>query len=84
MVTSDAHFLNLVAYIHQNPKKHGFVDDYRDWPFSSYDALRSSKPTHLSRQPVLDWFNGIEDFDNYHDQYKDHSSIEYLVGDDAS
>ena len=83
-VTSESHFLNLVAYIHQNPEKHGFVDDYRDWPYSSYDALRSSKPTHLSRQPVLDWFNGIEDFDNYHDQYKDDSNIEYLVGGDAS
>jgi len=34
-VTSDAHFIWLVIYIHQNPRKHGFVDDFRIWPHSS-------------------------------------------------
>lgn len=84
MVSSQTHYVHLVTYIHRNPQKHGFVDDFRDWPYSSYGALRSSKPTHLNRKPVLDWFNGVEDFDNYHDHYVYNSEIEYLVADDTS
>lgn len=30
MVTDDAQFTATVRYIHQNPQKHGFVDDFRD------------------------------------------------------
>ena len=57
-VTSDTYFAQLVVYIHRNPEKHGLVDDFRDWPYSSYHALVSAKPTHLKRDDVLDWFGG--------------------------
>ena len=57
-VTTDAYFARLIVYIHQNPQKHGFVEDFRDWPYSSYHALLSDKPTHLQRDRVLRWFNG--------------------------
>jgi len=33
-VTSNTHLRHLVSYIHQNPQKHNFVDDLRDWPYS--------------------------------------------------
>jgi len=29
-ITSDRQFWNVMAYIHQNPQKHGFVKDFRD------------------------------------------------------
>ena len=57
-VTSDACFAQWVVYIHRNPEKHGLVDDFRDWPHSSYHALVSAKRTHLKRDDVLDWFGG--------------------------
>ena len=81
-VTSKAHFVNLVTYIHQNPERHGFVDDYRDWPFSSYDTMRSTNPTRLDRQPVMDWFGGLENFEDYHDKSREFSEIRYLIEDD--
>ena len=52
-VTSDAYFSRLVIYIHQNPQKHGFVSDFRDWPHSSYHTFLSAKPTHLKRDDVV-------------------------------
>jgi putative transposase len=55
-VTTDAYFARLIVYIHQNPQKHGFVTDFRDWPYSSYQTLLSNKPTHLQRDTVLQWF----------------------------
>jgi putative transposase len=60
-VTTDAYFTRLIVYIHQNPQKHGFVDDFQDWPYSSYHTLLSDKPTHLRRDTVLSWFGGPQD-----------------------
>ena len=56
-VTTDAYFARLIVYIHQNPQKHGFVEDFRDWPYSSYHTLLADKPTHLQRDTVLSWFD---------------------------
>jgi len=67
-VTSDAHFIWLVIYIHQNPRKHGFVDDFRIWPHSSYRTLLSTKPTRLKRDDVLAWFGGVDNFVALHQQ----------------
>ena len=38
-ITSDRYFAMLIRYIHLNPRKHGFVDDFREWPYSSYHTL---------------------------------------------
>ena len=34
-VTNDSYYSHLIAYIHQNPQHHGFVNDFRDYPYSS-------------------------------------------------
>ena len=59
-VTTSAHFTLLITYIHYNPQKHGFVDDFREWPFSSYQALITDKPTRLRREEVRGWFGDLE------------------------
>jgi putative transposase len=65
-VTSNAYFRQLVAYIHRNPQKHGFVKDFRDWPYSSYHALLSDKPTHVKRMEVLEWFGDAPTLVEFH------------------
>jgi len=57
-VTTEAYFTHLITYIHQNPQLHGFVDDFRDWPFSSYHAVLSHKTTRVQRDATLEWFGG--------------------------
>ena len=59
-ITENSHFTWLVAYIHQNPQKHGFVADFRQWPYSSLRALNSSDPTFLNRKDIHSWFGGHE------------------------
>ena len=65
-VTTDAYFAHLVTYIHQNPQLHGFVDDFRDWPFSSYHAVLSERPTRIQRDTAMDWFGGRSAFVDSH------------------
>jgi REP element-mobilizing transposase RayT len=43
-VIDDVYFTNLVAYIHQNPQRHGLIDDFRTWPYSSYANSDLSGP----------------------------------------
>ena len=65
-VSTQAHFTRLITYIHQNPQKHGFVSDFRDWDYSSYHAHLSGKTTHLKRSDVLGWFGGQQHFEEAH------------------
>jgi hypothetical protein len=81
-ITSDAYFIRLIAYIHQNPQKHGFVDDFRDWPHSSYHALVSARPTRLKRDSVLGWFDGVKRFEEAHESMVPRAQISGLVVED--
>jgi hypothetical protein len=57
-VTSGSHLFHLVPYIHRNPQTHGLIADFREWPFSSYHVLCSTRPTYLRRDHVLAWCGG--------------------------
>lgn len=81
-VTTDAYFFNLITYIHRNPQKHGLVDDFRDWPYSSYDAILHDKPTRVDKTAVLDWYGGQSQFLEAHLSDPDGAAIEKWLGDD--
>jgi putative transposase len=67
-VTTVVYLFRLVTYIHQNPQRHGFIADFREWPYSSYHTLLSEKATYLKRQDVLEWFGGRDGLMAVHDQ----------------
>jgi putative transposase len=81
-ITSDRYFMQLVHYIHFNPQKHGFVADFREWPYSSYRTLLSDKPTQLKRDYVLGWFDGRARFIEMHQALADEREIKDLISDD--
>jgi putative transposase len=55
-VEHNLHLLRLIVYIHQNPQKHSFAKDYREWPYSSFQVLFSSPPTFVNRRNVMKLF----------------------------
>jgi REP element-mobilizing transposase RayT len=65
-ITDDAYFVRVAVYIHRNPQKHGFVTDFREWSYSSYQAMLSSRPTHIRRADVLEWFGDVAQFTQAH------------------
>ncbi len=81
-IKSTTHLLHLVAYIHQNPQKHGFVDNFREWPYSSYHALIGNKPTKLARSEVISWFAGPDKFREFHDILVSQVKIAALIPED--
>ena len=76
--------MRLVHYIHFNPQEHGFVADFREYPYSSYRAFVSDKPTKLRRSQVLDWFGGRAAFDAIHRTLSDEKEIWSLIADDVN
>jgi len=42
------------------------VDDFRKWPFSSYQAICSTRSTKVARAKTLEWFGGKEEFEAFH------------------
>ncbi len=81
-VDSEAYFETLVIYIHHNPQKHGFVDDFRDWNWSSYGAFASAGRTNIERAEVLDWFGGTTQFAAEHTRAVDEPRIATLLDDE--
>ncbi len=77
-VSNDAYFRMLVVYIHQNPQKHGLIDDYRDWRFSSYQAILRREPTILERDKVLSWFDEGRSFSDFHRMWIDENDLDII------
>jgi putative transposase len=81
-VLTDAYFSHLIFYIHFNPQKHRFVDDFHEWPWSSYGALCSSAVTKLNRAEALNWFGGVKEFKEFHCGRVDEKAVAALVDED--
>ncbi|MFA5832804.1 MAG: transposase [Bacteroidota bacterium] len=81
-VTSDSYFSRLVQYIHFNPQHHGFCDDFRTYPYSSFNIILSETETKINRNSVIQWFGGREEFIEFHKNVTKEKEIADLIGDD--
>ena len=65
-VDYDSYFTELIYYIHANPQRHRIIDDFRNYPHSSYQQLIINEPTILSKDEIMEWFAGKSFFEQYH------------------
>lgn len=68
-VAHERYLRQLVLYIHNNSVHHGFVPHTEDYPWSSYHTYLSPETTELCKTETLDWFGGISNFIEMHQQY---------------
>ncbi|NQU20959.1 MAG: transposase [Candidatus Nealsonbacteria bacterium] len=57
---SEGHYHTTLNYIHNNPRKHGYVEKWQDWPFSSVHWYLATKGRDWLRDlwlshPVFDY-----------------------------
>ncbi len=81
-VTTDGYFQRLIHYIHWNPQKHGFVADFRAYPYSSYQLFLMDKPTFVKRVEVLDWFGGRDGFVKQHQEFVAEKELQDMLMDE--
>ena len=67
-VTDERYLMRLIVYVHQNPQKHKFVNDFRDWGYSSYHELIGDVPTRLQRDKMMELFGSREDVIRIHQE----------------
>ena len=67
-VDSTKYLMQLIVYIHQNPQKHRFAEDFCEWNYSSYHLLVSKAPTCLHRERVIQLFGSMQDFVRIHQE----------------
>ena len=67
-IDNESYLMRLIVYIHQNPQKHGFVLDFKDWNYSSYNSIIGNNPTRLQRNKTLQLFGSREDFIRIHQE----------------
>ena len=72
------HFTNFIAYIHQQPSRHGISNDL-DYPWSSYGHILLPKTSKLQKDTVLEWFGNREDYIKFHMQEPDFNPIQNLI-----
>ena len=65
-VASEEYFRQLVIYIHTNPVKHHFTEDYREYKWSSYGRILSPKKTKFLSTQIIGWFNDEVEFIRKH------------------
>ncbi len=62
-ITSKNYLLEAVCYIHLNPLKHGFVEDFAAYPYSSYPLLLNGyDECWLNTKEVYSWFGNRDNF----------------------
>jgi hypothetical protein len=82
MISNDCQFWGVIAYIHQNPQKHKFVNDFREWKWSSFSSMISDKPTRLQRQQVLEWFGDTQHYQDLHEDWVNDAESKWFVEED--
>jgi hypothetical protein len=82
-ITTDKQFWNVIAYVHQNPQKHGFVTDFRDWKYSSYNVILTptESPSPINRLEVMKWFGTRDDYLSLHNQWVTGAQAKWFTDD---
>lgn len=76
LVDSESYLMRLIVYVHQNPQKHKFEKDFRDWNYTSYHKLIDTSPTRLQRDGALQLFGSRADFIKIHQEIQPLENLE--------
>lgn len=79
LVGSASYFANLVFYIHANPQIHGICEDFRNYPWNSYQRILINKPSKLKKEEVTQWFSTKDNYLSYHASKPDLEEIRHLM-----
>lgn len=75
----------LVFYIHYNPQMHKLTSDYKVWKWSSFNNISNNRKSKLKKEEVLQLFDGLENFKNYHlSKNNIQINVKYIIEDELN
>jgi REP element-mobilizing transposase RayT len=79
-IENERYLRYLLFYIHFNPQKHKYIEDFRNHKFSSYNVFFNVKKTVLDRTFIEYLFNDDKsEFLDYHNHYHDELKYEKII-----
>jgi len=63
---SESYLKNLIIYTHTNPQKHGFIENFKDYRYSSYDKIILENSQLIDYKSVINLFDDIDNFKYVH------------------
>jgi len=78
-VTSTRQLVYLAHYIHTNPQNHGIIDDFRHYPWSSYNRILINRPTKLQKEAVIGWFSNKDNYRSFHAKTIPNDALKDLI-----
>ena len=66
---SDNYLLNLILYVHTNPVKHSFSDNFENYRYSSYKEIVNDISKNINSKEVIGLFDDLDNF-KYAHKYK--------------
>ncbi len=79
LVDNEDYLLAMIQYCHRNPVHHGFVNDLRDWEFSSYHAILANDNSLVAVPEVIKRFGTLEKFEEAHSNFKRQAELEKYI-----
>jgi len=80
LVDDETYLTRMIYYCHRNAQHHGFVNDFRDWEFSSYHDIIGNNNTQVAAEKVLQRFGNAAAFEKAHSLFlEDRELDEYMI-----
>lgn len=69
-IADEDYLRNLIIYMNTNVQNHGFMSDFRDYPYSSYRETLSGSNTIVNNKASIELFDDKENFKYCHERKK--------------
>lgn len=79
LVDDESYLMSMICYCHRNAVHHGFVDDLRDWEFSSYHSILKNDNSLVDTDKVIQRFGNISSFEEAHKAYTESKELEKYI-----
>ena len=80
LVDDESYLMSMIYYCHRNAQHHGFVNDFREWEFSSYNEIIKNDNSLVAAEKVIQRFGSISAFEDAHKIYSENKELDkYLI-----
>lgn len=66
LIDNNNYLTSAICYCHHNPQLHGFVNDFKEWEFTSYHIHLDNGNTFVASQKAIELFDGLVAFEEAH------------------
>jgi REP element-mobilizing transposase RayT len=80
LVDDENYLLSVICYINSNAQHHGFVDNFRNWEFSSYDSVLKNNCTLVATDKAIESFGNVTALEKAHPAFAENKELhKYII-----